>query len=216
MNTFRKHLKPRWKIFTNYLNGATLRGGRQFSWDAGLHHLLQLIRNTDFFFKERRDEWIWTKNSSKNISIKSVYEVLVKPLIQKDDFHWNTVWIKNLIPKVNCFWWVVVHGKIVTFDKAIFICPVNASCVIMLRSLSCICFYFIPIQGKFCLSSLRTWWLNRFSLLMLRCLWIVRMCLLFLTILLWICGNKSLPLLIGDFGRNGIIESLGTLLGTKI
>ena len=30
---------------------------------------------------------------------------------------WSKVWITNLIPKINFFWWTTQHGKILTLDN---------------------------------------------------------------------------------------------------
>lgn len=70
-----------------------------------------------WFSIEREDEWVWKGSSYGCFSIKHAYNELVKHLIDNRDYHWDKVWIKNMVPKINSFWWVASHGRILTIDN---------------------------------------------------------------------------------------------------
>jgi hypothetical protein len=40
-------------------------------------------------------------------------------LPQPASFDWDMIWNAKLIPKINVFWWVAVHGSILTIDNFI-------------------------------------------------------------------------------------------------
>lgn len=105
--------------FNNFLKGANLRGDRQQNWEPTVQRLNGLIGKATWFSKDKKDEILWIDNPSGYFSFKNSNEELENPLISNRDPLWNKVWIKNLTPKINYFWWAASHGKILTIDNLV-------------------------------------------------------------------------------------------------
>ena len=57
----------------------------------------------------------WDLTPNGNFTIKSTYTLMFNN--ESCPTMWSKVWITNLIPKINFFWWTVQHGKILTLDN---------------------------------------------------------------------------------------------------
>ena len=57
----------------------------------------------------------WDLTPNGNFTIKSAYPFM----FSKDPcpILWRKVWITNLIPKINFFWWTTQHGIFLTLDN---------------------------------------------------------------------------------------------------
>ena len=83
---------------------------------------IQLLKELEVLLGAQRppiliqeDTRVWDLTPIGNFTVKSAYKhlfskVLCPPL-------WSKVWISNLLPKINFFWWTVQHGKILTLDN---------------------------------------------------------------------------------------------------
>ena len=63
----------------------------------------------------QEDTRVWELTSSGNFTVKLTY----KNLFSKDlcTLLWSKVWISNLLPKINFFWWTIRHDKISALDN---------------------------------------------------------------------------------------------------
>lgn len=111
--------EPKWKDFDALLRRNNLQGQRQVNWDPLLINLNNLIGEAKWFDRGREDEWLWKRSSSGCFSIRKTYEYLERIQDDVPNSFWKVVWLKNLIPKINCFWWTATHGNILTIDNLV-------------------------------------------------------------------------------------------------
>ena len=57
----------------------------------------------------------WDLTLNGNFTIKSAYTLMFSK--EQCPTTWSKVWISNLLPKINFFWWMVQHGKFLTIDN---------------------------------------------------------------------------------------------------
>ena len=81
-----------------------------------------LIKELEELIKEQRlpllpqeDFMAWDLTSNGNFTVKSAYTLLFNKELCPTT--WSKVWISNLIPKINFFWWTVQHGIFLTIDN---------------------------------------------------------------------------------------------------
>lgn len=77
-----------------------------------LQSLLKQIRIPYF---THTNKLVWTANPSGSFSVKSPYNLLVASF--HDCCSWKEVWNSQLIHKINFFWWMTLHGKVLTIDN---------------------------------------------------------------------------------------------------
>lgn len=61
------------------------------------------------------DNFFWKETQSGTFSVKYAYRQLLRP--SADGECWKKIWNPQLIPKINFFWWSLMHGKILTMDN---------------------------------------------------------------------------------------------------
>ena len=83
---------------------------------------IQLLKDLEELMEAQRlpiliqeDKVVWDIISSGHFTIKSTYKIIFcKDLCPTT---WQKVWINNLLPKINFFWWTVQHGKLLLLDN---------------------------------------------------------------------------------------------------
>ena len=57
----------------------------------------------------------WDLTPNENFTVKSSYTFMYNKELCPS--LWSKVWITNLIPKINFFWWTARHGNFLTIDN---------------------------------------------------------------------------------------------------
>ena len=69
--------------------------------------------NAFFLYPHKEDKMIWRANANDCFRASTIFSSKEKgasPL-------WSKAWIKGLIPKINIFYWILLHNKILTQDN---------------------------------------------------------------------------------------------------
>ncbi|GLJ30993.1 hypothetical protein SUGI_0619400 [Cryptomeria japonica] len=77
--------------------------------------LQHILSETRIPLDPNEDNFIWKETQSGSFSVKSSYNQLLKPLVDVEC--WKKVWNPQLIPKINFFWWSLMHGKTLMLDN---------------------------------------------------------------------------------------------------
>ncbi|GKV06468.1 hypothetical protein SLEP1_g18364 [Rubroshorea leprosula] len=62
-----------------------------------------------------KDSFIWNSSSNDKFSMKSAY-YMAKNIQWSNEDDWSWIWKVSTIPKIQYFLWLLMHGRILTFD----------------------------------------------------------------------------------------------------